>query len=456
VANSALHNNFSIIPHATKKRILLLAGNDGWTLPKHSHTDPLDIAQAMKQLLNVDVTVLECVYDRCNEVESTAHHQVYVLENHGPDWTPPSNGRWVGLEELDHLLLAVPEHYYTLKSWLIKAEDDELGTQQLPWTQFGWFDIAYSWIGDQLNLANCEVVGPIEQVTVSIWGSVLRIFTTAGIMYFKASAPAFAYEPALTQMLAQIWPLFIPRVFAIESKRHWMLMEDAGQLLSDVAQIDTDMGPLERMLPLYARIQIESVNYLEEFKELGCPDRRLDKLSILLEKILEDKSSLLLGQEDGVSYAEYEKIWKLTEKISTACTELRSYNIPETLHHDDLHTSNIAVTGQRYMFVDWAESGLTHPFFSLGVLLRQMKRLKGFDFGPSSLLCQSYLEPWTRYEPMERLVEAFRLAQWLSPILRALTWHSALSQVDNERHHQYKSAIPFILKDILYSEGGPE
>ena len=58
----------------------------------------------------------------------------------------------------------------------------------------------------QMMALGFTLARPIEQVQVSLWSTVLRIPTATETLYFKASAPVFAYEPLLTQKLFQFAP----------------------------------------------------------------------------------------------------------------------------------------------------------------------------------------------------------------------------------------------------------
>jgi hypothetical protein len=84
------------------------------------------------------------------------------------------------------------------------------------------------------------LTGPLEQVQVSLWSTVLRIPTTTETLYFKASASVFAYEPVLTQRLFQLVSAHMPPVLVIDQERHWMLMQDAGTPLSELEDLRTN------------------------------------------------------------------------------------------------------------------------------------------------------------------------------------------------------------------------
>src|SRR5215213_3386730 len=106
----------------------------------------------------------------------------------------------------------------------------------LPWAQPGWREQASAWIYAELEQRGVTIVGAIEQPHVRPWSTVLRVPTSAGDHYFKATSPLLAHEPALTQWLAQQRPDCIAPVLAVDRERGWMLMPDGGTTLRAIIQ----------------------------------------------------------------------------------------------------------------------------------------------------------------------------------------------------------------------------
>lgn len=61
---------------------------------------------------------------------------------------------------------------------------------------------------------------------------------------------------------------------------------------------------------------------------------------------------------------------QLRGRVAEWCAELASHGLPETLVHEEVHDANVLVSGQRYIFVDWSDSSIAHPFFSPLVTIR--------------------------------------------------------------------------------------
>ncbi len=69
------------------------------------------------------------------------------------------------------------------------------------------------------------------------------------------------------------------------------------------------------------------------------------------------------------------------------CEQLVQYHIPETLNHGDFHYGNVFVRGGRFSFIDWGDSCVSQPFYSLRTVLVSAEISLGLEensrsFGP--------------------------------------------------------------------------
>jgi Phosphotransferase enzyme family len=324
---------------------------------------------------------------------------------------------------------------------------------QLPWTRPGWIDQASAWIWAELERQGLIASGPIEQPHVRPWSTVLRVPTSTGLLYFKATAPVLMHEPALTQALARWRPDCMPQVLATDLEHGWMLLRDSGASLRSQITSDQDIWHWDKVLPLYAGLQIELSDRLDELLALGALDRRLSTLPGQYEQLLDDTAALRIGLPDGLTTEEYERLRALRPRFAELCEQLASYRVPETLHHDDFHDGNIFVHDGSYIFADWGESCAAHPFFTLVVMLRSIAYRRGWadDVPELARLRDRYLEPWTRYEPRERLLAASELAQRVGMVGRALTWHRVVSYLEEPFRSEHAEAVPGWLQEFLAS-----
>jgi hypothetical protein len=338
----------------------------------------------------------------------------------------------------------------------ISTDSVILPPEPLPWSQSGWFEMVTAWIKEQAVNLNYTLTGAIEQVHRSPTSCVLAVPTKGGTIYFKACAALFQYEPLLTQTISQLLPTYSVRVLRIDNQQAWVIMEDVGSTLRTVMEAERDLKRWEQMVPAFARFQISTIPHIAQLKVVGCPDRTLASIPILFADLLADTATLLVGQEHGVPGGEMDQLQAFKPQLAALCKDLASYNIPETLHHDDLNASNIAVSEDGYVFFDWAESGIAHPFCSLFILLRVAKYIFAFSEDELTLMRNLYLAEWTVYQPMERLLQAFDLAQRLAMLSRCLTWQYVVTHTEESGRAEFADAPAYWLRLFLYNGIEPE
>jgi len=327
----------------------------------------------------------------------------------------------------------------------------------LPWRQKGWKDEVSAWIHAELNRLGISVSGPIEHPHERPWSSVLRIPSSSGDIYFKAVEASLWHEPALTEALWQWYPDCMAEVLAIDPQRGWMMTPDLGATLRSRIQSTADLFHWEQVLPLYAQVQIDLADRVDELLKLGILDRRLAELPTKYEQLLADHDALRLGLPDGISEEEYRQLRRHAEEFREMCQQLSEYRIPETIHHEDFHDANVFVQQERYRFADWGESGVSHPFCTLLVTWRVIAwRLELSESAPElERLRDIYLESWAGFETPKNLVAAFKLAYRVGMICRALTWNRVLAGAPEPYKSEHADAVPGWLQEFINPDAVP-
>jgi hypothetical protein len=232
---------------------------------------------------------------------------------------------------------------------------------------------AQEWVAETLAQHGLSPTGPLEVVKRRPWATVLRAPTSSGVVYFKANAPGGRHEPALARELARAWPDRVPAPLAADPERGWMLL-----------------ATWEELLPRYAEIQLAAVETPERWLALGVPDRRLERLPAAAE-------ALVRGSAD-LADDERARMLALLPELEAVCGELASLPAAASLEHGDLHGNNVLVGRGAHWFFDWADSSVSHPFFSL-LIARELLRF-------------------------------FPLALWVAHLGRALDWEHMLAGGD--------------------------
>ncbi len=283
------------------------------------------------------------------------------------------------------------------------------------WTDPAWLADAHGWIE---RCVDGRLTGPIEQPHVREWSTVMRTPTSEGVLWFKANAPAFVYEAGVVDVLARRCPAVVPELVAIDRARGWMLMRHGGERLREIIEEERDLSRWLDVLPQYAELQLALADDAEELVALGAPDRRLAALPAQFEQ--------LLAEVEGLDAEERTRLDALVPVVDRMCGELAALGIPETIQHDDLHDAQVFVRDGRYLFFDWGDSCVSHPFFSMAVTL-EGQLAWGLDDVEGSVdvtpFRDAYLRPFASFAARPELEVAHAAALRLGWICRALNVH---------------------------------
>ncbi len=321
----------------------------------------------------------------------------------------------------------------------------------VPWVDPGWLQQAGAWIATQLERLGLHSTGPVEQLHAEPWSTVIRVPVLGGALYFKATAPFTLHEPALVQRLSREWPDRIPALLAADLEHGWMLTADAGQRLREIIRPSGDVSHWYRALPLYAELQIGTSRRVDDLLAMGVPDRRLSILPAEYEALLSSPALLQTDLPGGVAHEERRRLERLTPRIRELCEELAGYGVPESLHHGDVRDANVFLRYGSYMFIDWGDASVAHPFCSLRMTLESTRSSLGLEEHSAELqrLRDAYLEPWTAHAPRDRLLRALDIALPLAAIIDALVWVRILTGVGEEAGWEYAPRIPRVLGEFL-------
>lgn len=325
----------------------------------------------------------------------------------------------------------------------------------MKWEQLDWLEQAEEWIRDELGRSGVRVTGPIEQPHVREWGTVLRVPTSEGNVYFKATTLELQNEAAVTKALSRWYPDLLPRLYAVDIERNWLLVADGGLRLRDAFKDGLAIDAWSDVLTSYARFQIDLAQRVEKLLSLGSPDRRLHKLPLLFAELMADTDWLMIGEENGISREEHKRLVTGLPHIEQLCRELAEYNIPNSLHHGDLHDGNIFRKSGRHHFFDWGDSVITHPFFSLRTVLVSLEYTFDWEENDPRFddFALDYLNSWQQFGSRDMLWEAYQIARRLWSIPSVLQWKYVMSKLPGLRQ-EMDYAVPSLLHEVL--EANPE
>ena len=256
----------------------------------------------------------------------------------------------------------------------------------LRWTQPSWRAEAERWIRNRVDELGRELI-KLEQPHVRPWGTVYRIETDAGTVWFKAPIAPLAYEASLLDQVATRRPDAVPRLLAADDSPGWMLIADAGTQLPDLYPDGVPVELWEEFLPTYAQLQLDAAPAAGALLAAGVPDRRSHHLVDGYLRVLDD---------DG-----------------------------------------------RYRFIDWGDASIAQPLLSLYVPL---VRVPENDIARAR---DAYLEPWAALSPRAELVAACDAALLLAQLTGTLKWELISAALTDEERGDYANVIPKRLRYLL-------
>jgi len=302
--------------------------------------------------------------------------------------------------------------------WVCQALEQTPPAQRPPWTAPDWWAQVLLWIDAQLAQQGRTRLGPPRQIRTSQLSSVSQMPTDGGEVYFKAVPAYFRLEMRLTPWLERHFPSPVPRPLGNDPERGWMLLSEF-----DGAPLDaqTSLEAVGEALCDYAELQIACIPYLENLRALGVPERPLERFPEQIHALLYDDFTLHRpGARQFLTGEQIERLRGFEPDLERRVARLEAFDLPTTLEHGDLWQNNVQIVAGHGFFFDWTDANLTHPLLSLP--------LGTFETGPwgDQAIMDAYLEPWTRFAPLERLREALKDAQPLAELHRAIHYHRDL------------------------------
>lgn len=310
--------------------------------------------------------------------------------------------------------------------------------RRVPWARPGWYAEATTWIQAQLAQLGYPPAASIEQVKSWCLSCILRAPTASGNVYFKVAAdlPLFASEASVMRHLAAMYPRHVPAPLAIDPDRGWLLLPDFGKELGWGASLEHR----EAALRAFGRLQIDSTHRVEGLLAIGCHDRRLDRLADQVDPLLG-----ALDQFPDLGEDQIAQMRALRPRLTAMCDELASDRVPPALVHGDLHMSNVVLRDGDYQFFDWTDSCVAHPFLDMIDILHEK------DEAVQARLRDVYLAMWTAFEPMDRLLEMWKLAYPLCALHQAVSYQHIVANIEPAAAPDFQWAMPFWVGKVLAS-----
>lgn len=313
------------------------------------------------------------------------------------------------------------------------------------WADPSWRAEAEDWIRGEISELGYALADSIEHSHVRPWGTVARVPTDNGLLWFKANIAPLTFELRLIELLAG---QAVPRLVSRDPNRGWMLKEDAGPLVSELYGDEPPLALWQEFLREYAQLQVDAAPAADELIAAGVPDRRLPNLLDPLERVLEDDRLVRPPTPDALTPDELDRLHELMPKLQESVDALAALGLPDSVQHDDLHPWNVCADAGTYRFIDWGDACISQPMLTLEIPLQWVGE-EG-----SAAAKEAYVEPWAALRGREDLLAATDAAALLAQITGVLKWELMNSALDDEERVGYEDAIPRRLRHLLKLAAG--
>lgn len=251
-------------------------------------------------------------------------------------------------------------------------------------------------------------------------------------MWFKACSPVQVFEPRLSAELFARWPDRVGEVLAYDEQRAWLLLADAG------VPIQVAGNPSEawlEALPLYAELQRGEAAHSGDHIACGVPS--------LLLSTLPARYCELLDSNLPIEPHALESLRAVAPRFEQICVRIAAAGLPPTIQHDDLHIGSLYKRDGRLRLLDWGDSSVSHPFFSLFVTFRFPEKRTGVPREDRwfTRLRDAYLEPWGR-----DLADVFELAIEAGRFAHIIAWARQRNFLPPSERGPFDDALAHVLR----------
>jgi hypothetical protein len=440
-----------IISHPSKPKFLTVRHSDNWSPPIVRFPPEGGLVAKAKLITDGVMNKYGFKTTVLRHLKSSPKYHCIELEMQSAKSPKKLQAVWVGSKEYAKYRRSSRRQFDPFAAWLKEQEAGRIPELRPPWEQKAWFDSASLWLHHQLNRLNIQTTGSVEQFRAfRTASSILRVPTSQGMVYFKASFNHPPLEAPLTKALAQRWPGHVPAPLAIDEKRNWMLSMDYGNRDGHRLQF-SDYPSIARVL---AQIQRESLDSMAQWQELACPVQELEQLSGFIAGF--DRLAGVLSEGGGIALSteEIDRLGRMSDRLQACCSSLAEFSIPNMLVHPDVWFANLHFRDDGWLITDWSGTVISHPFLSVLKLIRfrelwssQADDLNGplppnaptlaigkeGDEKLTTAILDAYLERFEEFESKDRLNEAMALARELEGAWRLFKWQQAIA------HEEYES-----------------
>jgi len=328
----------------------------------------------------------------CEPPADSSSPQFQIMECTYPNGLLPPLVCWVPLSSLTDTSFRDSGDFRKIHAALMGIGTDGPSANTGPFAMPGWLGTLQSWIQQRIQPLDLQLTGQFQQLNASPAFNLIRFETNGPALWFKAVGEPNLHEFRIVSTLATLFPSFLPHIVASRPEWHaWLMTEAEGTMPS----ADSDFAAWKTVSARLAELQIASLHETPRLLAAGCRDISATSLLNCVDDFFAIMAELMKHQtKTPPSVLSPEDLLALSTRLKDALSDLAASGIPDTLNHLDFNPGNILVSGDRCIFIDWAEAAIGHPFLTFQYLLEHFTRLCPESFSRQAELTSSYAEQW--------------------------------------------------------------
>lgn len=335
---------------------------------------------------------------------------------------------------------------------IVPVTDDAQTPNVRAWSDEAFLAEVTSWAERAATGCGIALTGEVEQPHLRPWSSTVRVGAESGDLWFKVNGCGTRHEAALLGALAQVEADLVPDVLAVDRRRGWSLMRDAGPVLRSVADPESQWEIWPAVLGRYAESQLRLADQPEAVLATGValltPEVLPGRLCALVEEL-----SAVPTDDGGLTEEDRTRLAARFAEYDDWCGEIAASGVPSSLQHDDLHSGNVCWGGaaESARVIDWGDASWGFPLATMLVTLNSLAWAAGCEDDDRRVLRvrDSYLEHFTTYAGRADLVRFTDHARRTGCVTRALSWRAALEGEPVATHRDYDFPVRAWLLELL-------
>ncbi|KHL18594.1 phosphotransferase family enzyme [Mumia flava] len=314
-----------------------------------------------------------------------------------------------------------------------------------------------AWVDAMLRPAGRVRTGAPEQVERRPWAIVLRIPTDRGTVWFKDNVTAQRHEAALVATLSSLVPGAVLDPIAVDGDRGWLLMPDGGCTVHDLRR-DTEVEVWAEVVGRWAATARALADHTGALTGSGVDVLGAGDALAYLQRRTEEIAMIAADDPAAVAPEALTGLRKAMPALGDALGALDRLGLPDTLVHNDLHTSNVFAPGApdaSWAVFDLGDALLSSPLADLLVPLRFAARARGTSLDDPELapVVDAAFDVWADATDPAALRAALPGALVLGCLCRSESWRRIVTPSVAEAAPELATASPDWLLETVALPG---